>query len=420
MPIDNKISRTGLEFIKAWEGFRARAARRPDGSYVIGYGHTERARSGMEIDRQTAETLLLYDLRPVLDAISGEIHAPLQRRQIDALVSLVFNIGIGNWKRSGMIRHLNEGRVLEAASLFEVWRCARIEGEVMVVDALVRRRAAERALFLMLPSGVAPAPSAELHVVADPKAALGMPPQSPVTLGIDLEAETAGPREWSASSAGEPQEAAESTVQRLRQLIPVPTGRQVRDSEVVEAADVTTSQPAPDGQAMPPRAGTAARTLTEPAAPATDPGDEAGEGVLLGQRPGDLEVLAGERAREAAARFGELFDEKVARFRQTVEEWSLDPSDNGDLPLPPGRHERSFLQRIGSALFAVFAGLILVGGAGFELSRMGVEADGPMRLLYGAMLLGGLLIVGVGLYFIWSQRDRVRDAGEFRINENLF
>ena len=47
-----------------------------------------------------------------------------------------------------MLRRLNEGEPLQAACAMELWRKAEFEGERIVVDALVRRRAAEKALFL--------------------------------------------------------------------------------------------------------------------------------------------------------------------------------------------------------------------------------------------------------------------------------
>ncbi len=47
-----------------------------------------------------------------------------------------------------MLRLVNEGDYLQAASALELWRKAEFGGEVYVFDALVRRRAAEKALFL--------------------------------------------------------------------------------------------------------------------------------------------------------------------------------------------------------------------------------------------------------------------------------
>ena len=56
------VSRSAVELIKAFEGFRAKAAQLDDGRWTIGYGHTLTAREGAEVTEPDAEALLLYDL----------------------------------------------------------------------------------------------------------------------------------------------------------------------------------------------------------------------------------------------------------------------------------------------------------------------------------------------------------------------
>ena len=80
--------------------------------------------------------------------MNEHVFAPLNQNQFDALVSFVFNIGVRAFRGSPTLRRLNEGRPLEAALAMEMWRKADLEGERIVIDALVRRRAAEKALFL--------------------------------------------------------------------------------------------------------------------------------------------------------------------------------------------------------------------------------------------------------------------------------
>ena len=94
----------------------------------------------------------------------------MSRNQYDALASFVFNIGVDNFRHSAVLRRINEGQLIRAAFAMEVWRMADLEGERIVVDALVRRRAAEKALFLTPDGGWIPAPSA----LIEPKADLGL------------------------------------------------------------------------------------------------------------------------------------------------------------------------------------------------------------------------------------------------------
>jgi GH24 family phage-related lysozyme (muramidase) len=150
-----RVSRTGLDLIKSFEGFREHSVRLPDGRWIVGYGHVKTAREGITITEPDAEQLLRFDLKQIEEAIYSLVHAPLSQNQYDALVSLIFNISPGQFKESEILRRLNGGDYLGAASGFDAWRRARINGRYIVVDALVRRRAMERALFLE-PAGARP------------------------------------------------------------------------------------------------------------------------------------------------------------------------------------------------------------------------------------------------------------------------
>lgn len=154
-----QASKAAIELIKRFEGFRRRAARLPDGTWTVGYGHTRTAREGADITEADADGLLIYDLAAVVRAINEWVFSPLTQNQFDALVAFVFNIGLPNFRRSSVLRRLNEGQHLQAACAMEMWRTADFEGERIVIDALVRRRSAEMALFLTPMEGFIPVPS---------------------------------------------------------------------------------------------------------------------------------------------------------------------------------------------------------------------------------------------------------------------
>ena len=154
-----RISPAGIELIKSFEGFREIAVRLPDGRWTIGYGHVRTAREGLTITPKDAEALLKHDLLPVEQALASLVYAPLMQEQFDALASLAFNISVGQFRESEILAQLNAGNYLAAANGFDLWRKARLHGRVMIVDALVRRRAAEKALFLDHPSGHPSAPT---------------------------------------------------------------------------------------------------------------------------------------------------------------------------------------------------------------------------------------------------------------------
>ena len=167
------ISDTGLRLIKAFEGFRPDDTTLVTGIRVVGYGHRLSADdASAHMSRLEAEELLLEDLEPIEVLINDEVHAPLTQGQYDALCSLGFNIGLDALRQSDIVRALNNGRVLDAANGFDVWRKATINGETYVVDALMRRRTAEKSLFLRNEPAV-PAPSAMLSPKKDSLAPLG-------------------------------------------------------------------------------------------------------------------------------------------------------------------------------------------------------------------------------------------------------
>ncbi len=154
-----QATRAAIDLIKRFEGFRAKAAELPDGRWTIGYGHTKSARPGAEITEADADALLIYDVAAVTAAINEWVFSPLTQHQFDSLVGFVFNIGLPNFRRSSVLRRLNEGAHLQAACAMEMWRTADFEGERIVIDALVRRRSAEMALFLTPMEGHIPVPS---------------------------------------------------------------------------------------------------------------------------------------------------------------------------------------------------------------------------------------------------------------------
>lgn len=167
------ISDTGLRLIKAFEGFRPDDRTLVTGIRVVGYGHRlETDADPVQMSRADAEEQLLDDLEPIEEIVNDEVHAPLSQGQFDALCSLALNIGVDAFRSSDIVRAMNNGRVLDAANGFDVWRKATVNGKTYVVDALMRRRTAEKSLFLRNEPAV-PAPSAMLRPEADGMAPLG-------------------------------------------------------------------------------------------------------------------------------------------------------------------------------------------------------------------------------------------------------
>lgn len=136
-----------FNLVKRFEGCRLTAYPDPatgGDPWTIGFGTTGPGiKPGTVITQDDAENYLRRDLVHVGEQIDKLLTVDVTQGQFDALVSLAYNIGVGNLAKSTLLRKLNAGDVLGAAMEFPKWRNAA--GRVM--PGLVTRRAAEQALF---------------------------------------------------------------------------------------------------------------------------------------------------------------------------------------------------------------------------------------------------------------------------------
>lgn len=139
-----KISEVGLDLIKSHEGFRSDAYLCPAGVWTIGYGHTGDVEEGQSVTEEEAEELLLQDVAFAEDAVNSLVEVELSQQMFDALVCFVYNVGVGAFEQSTLLRFLNQGQMEEAAEQFLRWNKAG--GKELT--GLTRRREAERDLFL--------------------------------------------------------------------------------------------------------------------------------------------------------------------------------------------------------------------------------------------------------------------------------
>ena len=138
-----ELSDRGLKLICDFEGFRAKAYYCPAGVVTIGYGTTLNVKMGMKVTKAEAERLLRRDLVRFQACVTKSVNVPLTQGQYDALVSLCYNIGEGAFRKSTLLKLLNQKRYDAACRQFDRWT----KGGGKVLPGLVRRRAAEAALF---------------------------------------------------------------------------------------------------------------------------------------------------------------------------------------------------------------------------------------------------------------------------------
>lgn len=140
-----QLGAAGLALIKQFEGCRLTAYQDQRGIWTIGYGHTgPEVVEGLTWTRGQADAALLSNTHTASNALLRLVDIAMTQNQFDALTSLVFNIGVGNFGSSTLLKLLNQNHVPQAADQFLVWD--HVNG---VPDpGLLRRRQAEQALFL--------------------------------------------------------------------------------------------------------------------------------------------------------------------------------------------------------------------------------------------------------------------------------
>lgn len=146
----HSISDNGVTFVAEHESFRAQQYPDIAGHSTIGYGHKlvpgESYPNG--VTEAEAQRLLTHDLRSAQEAVRANVKVPLTQNQFDALTSLTYNIGSGNFAGSTLLRRLNAGDYDAASEQFSVWNKVKIGGKLKPSRGLTNRRNQERDLFL--------------------------------------------------------------------------------------------------------------------------------------------------------------------------------------------------------------------------------------------------------------------------------
>lgn len=140
------INPAGLALIKEFEGCRLTAYRDAVGVWTIGYGSTgNHVKPGMTINQERAERLLVQDLyRFELAVERATAGVKTTQNQFSAMVSLAYNIGVGAFSHSTMLKMHKRGFTTLAANAFLMW----IRAGKKQLKGLMRRRQAERQLYL--------------------------------------------------------------------------------------------------------------------------------------------------------------------------------------------------------------------------------------------------------------------------------
>lgn len=133
-----------MALIRRWEGCRLVAYKCPAGVWTIGWGSTGPGiTEGVRWTQAQADERLAQDVEKFMVGVRKLLRRPVTEAQLGAMTSLAYNIGLGAFGSSTLLRLFNAGQTDLAAAQFAVWR--RAGGKV--VQGLVNRRADERRTF---------------------------------------------------------------------------------------------------------------------------------------------------------------------------------------------------------------------------------------------------------------------------------
>jgi lysozyme len=143
------------DIVKCYEGYRSKAYKCPAGKWTVGYGQTGTdVKEGTVTTPQAAYEWLESRLERDLVWLRNKLQPlVLEPHQEAALLSLVYNIGTGNFMKSGVFRYLRNaenGEKLPLKLMEASWKSwNKADGKVL--KGLVNRRTAEWDLFTQHP-----------------------------------------------------------------------------------------------------------------------------------------------------------------------------------------------------------------------------------------------------------------------------
>ena len=152
---DYQLSTDGMDLLKSIEELRLTTYDDQTGKDItswvegatIGYGHLishgewDTYKDG--INQTEAEALFIKDLSPYVNAVNSKVTSVISQNQFDALVILTFNIGIGGFESSSVLKLVNNPATNTAYPNLEAAWMAWNKSQGKVMQGLTNRRKAE-------------------------------------------------------------------------------------------------------------------------------------------------------------------------------------------------------------------------------------------------------------------------------------
>jgi lysozyme len=147
----NKLSVSSMlsDLVKKFEGLRLKAYLDAANIWTIGYGLTRypngtKVKEGDSITNEQAETYFKQTLQNFAQDVEDSLKSKINNNQFAALVSFAYNIGITNFKKSTLLKLVNQNpNDPKIRTEFNKW----IYAKGKVLNGLVKRRELESNLY---------------------------------------------------------------------------------------------------------------------------------------------------------------------------------------------------------------------------------------------------------------------------------
>lgn len=147
----HKLSKKGIDFLTEFEGFSSKPYLDVVGIPTIGYGFTYYPTTNKKvkmtdksITKEEGKQLLSLMLKPYELAVLNGVTANINQNQFDALVSFAYNVGVGAFRSSTLLKRINANpKDTDIKNQFLRWNKAGGK----VVRGLTRRREEEAKMY---------------------------------------------------------------------------------------------------------------------------------------------------------------------------------------------------------------------------------------------------------------------------------
>ena len=146
-----KLGERGLRLITGFEELRLNSYKDVANVWTIGYGTTRLngfpVTVGMTINEPVADALFNGSCEDILFHLMHVVFIELNQNQVDSLTSFCYNLGKQALTKSSLLTAINNKLIINE-DLFTRWNKAHVNGQLVELDGLTRRRKDEFQLYM--------------------------------------------------------------------------------------------------------------------------------------------------------------------------------------------------------------------------------------------------------------------------------